>query len=121
MRLTLQTGRRTSWIEVTRVQRIINLYTENSQTAWNLKRALNTWCSTGEGNPDQRLQSRVSGCGCDRSRVHVFTFPDSLLAEYGPLPFTAKGAEIRWRWWHYFGQGARFDLADEDVPKAPPA
>lgn len=115
MRLTLATGKRTTWVEVTRLEKLIRIDAGGLDMALELRPVINRWCSLDGVAPDQRLQFHAKGCGCNNSRIHYWTFPASMIDQYGPLPFTAEGETIRWRWWHYFGQGARFTVVKDDL------
>lgn len=94
-------------------QRIIRLKPADRHAKNPMARLLTAWAATPEGNPDVCLQYRTSGCGC--SDTGYWTIEPEMLERYGPLPFTARGRTIRWRWWHSLFGEASFTVYYDDV------
>lgn len=100
---------------IRRDARLIGLFPHCAAVKQRLAQALVLWCATPEGRTDARLHYRTSS-SCNCGNTSYWTMEASMLDQYGPLPFTARGKPIRWRWWHTLLGNPSFTVTTSDLP-----
>lgn len=105
-----------AYLHASRTPRLIDLQPTDVSVKHLMAPLLTTWCRTGAGRTDPRLTYRTtSSCDCPSTTGH-WTIEASMLDRYGPLPFTARGKPIRWRWWHTVLGDPEYTVTATDLP-----